>query len=95
MKRRNQKGLTLIELIVAFTVMLILSSMAVPLARSKVRATRERELVLALREMHAAIDKYKDYADLGYLGPQKLGTNNWPETLDVLVEGVKLPGPEE
>jgi len=92
--RRNQRGLTMVELIVAFTIMLVLTSMAVPLARSKVRSQRERDLKYALREMHAAIDKYKDYADLGYLGPQKQGTNNWPETLDVLVEGVKLPGPD-
>src|SRR6202035_3897845 len=92
--RRNQRGLTLVELIVAFTIMLILSTMAVPLGRSKVRVTRERELRQALKEMHQAIDKYKDYADLGYLGPQKQGTNNWPETLEVLVEGVKLPGPD-
>ena len=84
----------MVELIVAFTIMLVLTSMAVPLARSKVRSQRERDLKYALREMHAAIDKYKDYADLGYLGPQKQGTNNWPETLDVLVEGVKLPGPD-
>jgi general secretion pathway protein G len=55
---------------------------------------RERELRNDLREMRSAIDKYKDYADLGYLGPQKLGTNNWPETLEILVEGVKLPGPD-
>jgi general secretion pathway protein G len=94
MSRRNQRGLTLVELIVAFTIMLILTTMAVPLARSKVRAMRERDLRAALREMHNAIDKYKDYADKGYLGPQKLGTNNWPESLDVLVEGVKLPGPD-
>jgi general secretion pathway protein G len=94
MRRKYQKGLTLVELIVAFTIMLILTSMSVPLARSKVRTMRERELRYALREMHTAIDKYKDYADLGYLGPQKLGTNNWPETLDILVEGVKLPGPD-
>jgi general secretion pathway protein G len=94
MRRRKQRGLTLVELIVAFTIMLILTTMAVPLARSKVRTMRERELRYALREMHSAIDKYKDYADLGYLGPQKLGTNNWPESLDVLVEGVKLPGPD-
>ena len=94
MRRRNQKGLTLVELIVAFTIMLILTTMAVPMARSKVRAMRERELRNDLREMRAAIDKYKDYADLGYLGPQKLGTNNWPETLEALVEGVKLPGPD-
>jgi general secretion pathway protein G len=86
--------MTLVELVVAFTIMLILTTMAVPLARSRVRIQRQRELVNDLREMRAAIDKYKDYADLGYLGPQKLGTNNWPETLDVLVEGVKLPGPD-
>src|SRR5580700_5573844 len=70
-KRRNQRGLTLVELIVAFTIMMILSTMAVPLARSKVRVMRERDLRQALKEMHQAIDKYKDYADLGYLGPQK------------------------
>ena len=94
MRRKNHRGLTLVELIVAFTIMLILTTMAVPLARSKVRVMRERELRYDLREMRSAIDKYKDYADLGYLGPQKLGTNNWPETLDILVEGVKLPGPD-
>ena len=94
MRRRYQRGLTLVELIVAFTIMLILTMMAVPMARSKVRAMRERELRNDLREMRAAIDKYKDYADLGYLGPQKQGTNNWPETLDILVEGVKLPCPD-
>ena len=94
MKPGRQKGLTLVELIVAFTIMLILTTMAVPLARSKVRIMRERELRQDLVEMRKAIDKYKDYADLGYLGPQKQGTNNWPETLDVLVEGVKLPGPD-
>jgi general secretion pathway protein G len=89
-RRRNQRGLTLVELVVAFTIMLILSSMA----RSRVRAARQRELANDLREMRSAIDKYKDYADLGYLGPQKQGTNNWPESLDILVEGVKLPGPD-
>src|SRR5436305_4441397 len=94
MRRRKQKGMTLVELVVAFTIMMILTTMAVPLARSRVRIARQRELVTDLREMHTAIDKYKDYADLGYLGPQKLGTNNWPETLEILVEGVKLPGPD-
>jgi general secretion pathway protein G len=94
MKRRNQRGLTLVELIVAFTIMIVLTQMAVPLARTKVNAIRRRDLSVALREMRNAIDRYKDMADLGYLGPQKAGTNNWPETLEVLVEGVKLQGPE-
>jgi general secretion pathway protein G len=88
--RRNQRGLTLIELIVAFSVMLILTTMSVPLARSKVRAERERELRYALREMHLAIDKYKDYCDSGYFGPPKSGSNCYPESLEILVEGQKL-----
>src|SRR3981081_1611902 len=95
MRRKNQRGLTLIELISACAIMLILTTMAVPLARSRVRAQRERDLRLAINELHRGIDKYKDNAELGYLGPQKAGTNNYPETLDVLVEGVKLPGPND
>jgi general secretion pathway protein G len=84
-----------VELIVAFTIMLILTSMAVPLARSKVRVERERELRRALVDMRYAIDKYKDYADAGAFGPLKQGTNGYPESLEQLVEGVKLTGPKE
>ena len=91
-RRRNQSGLSLIELIVAFTIMMILTSMAVPLARSKVRSEKERELRWALREMRNAIDKYKDMADQGLLPPGKLGSEGYPESLDVLVEGVKMAG---
>jgi general secretion pathway protein G len=89
-RRKNQRGLTLVELIVAFTILLVLTSMAVPLARARVRMERERELRYCLREMQSAIDKYKDYCDAGYFGPPKLGTNCYPETLDILVEGQKL-----
>jgi len=80
---------------VAFTIMLILTAMSVPLARSKVRAERERELRRALVDMRYAIDKYKDYADAGAFGPLKQGTNGYPESLEQLVEGVKLAGPKE
>jgi general secretion pathway protein G len=90
MRRKNQRGLTLVELIVAFTVMLVLTTMAVPLARSKVRAERERDLKNAVTEMRHAIDKYKDICDAGYLGPAKQGTDCYPESLEQLVEGVKL-----
>jgi general secretion pathway protein G len=86
--------LTLIELIVAFTIMLILTAMAVPMARNKVRAEHERELRYAQREVRQAIDKYKDNCDQGYLGPHKMDANCYPETLEMLVEGVKLPGPD-
>jgi general secretion pathway protein G len=90
MSRGNEKGLTLIELIVAFTILLVLTSMAVPLARSKVRAERERDLRFALREIHSAIDKYKDNCDAGYFGPPKAGSDCYPETLEILVEGQKM-----
>lgn len=89
MRRQGQRGLTLIELIVAFTILMLLTSMAVPLARYKVRRDKERELRYALREIRTAIDKYKDAADQNKF-QVKVGTEGFPETLEVLVEGVKM-----
>jgi general secretion pathway protein G len=91
-RRRKQSGLTLVELIVAFTILFLLTSMAVPLARSKVRRERERELRYSLREIRTAIDKYKDYSDSNLIPPGKVGSEGYPESLDQLVEGVKLNG---
>jgi general secretion pathway protein G len=90
MRRRGQKGLTLVELIVAFTIMLILTAMAVPLAQARIRAERRRALMHDLDDMRHAIDKFKDYCDQNVFGPPKMGTNCWPESLDQLVEGVKI-----
>jgi len=88
--RRNQRGLTLVELIVAFSIMLILTAMAVPLARARVRSERERALRHSLDEIRHAIDKYKDLADANVFGPIKQGTDGYPESLQVLVDGVKV-----
>ena len=90
MRSGRKSGFTLVELVVAFTILLVLTCMSVPLARAKVRVERERALRHALDEMRNAIDKYKDYCDATFLGPPKAGTNCWPESLDKLVEGVKL-----
>jgi len=87
--RRGQRGLTLVELIVAFTILSLLTAMSVPLVRYKVRRDRERDLLYALREIHNAIDAYKDAANQGKF-QIKLGTEGYPETLEQLVEGVKL-----
>jgi general secretion pathway protein G len=89
--RKTQAGMTLVELIVAFTIMALLTSMAVPLARYKVRRDKEKELHFALREIRKAIDDYKDAA-LGGKFQVKLGTEGYPETLEQLVEGVTLSG---
>ena len=69
MRRQRQRGMTLVELIVAFTILIVLSTMAVPLARYKVRRDKERDLLYALREIHTAIDKFKDDMDAGKIGP--------------------------
>src|SRR5512147_1444174 len=84
--------MTLVELIVSFTILALLTTMAVPLARYRVRRDRERELRYALREMRTAIDRYKDLADRGQLGTLSVDSDGYPETLDMLVEGVKPSG---
>src|ERR1035441_3281792 len=89
MRRAGKRGFTLVELVVSFTIMMILSVMAVPLARVKVRTQKELELKYALRDMRQAIDKYKDACDLGTFGAIKQGSFCYPESLDILVEGVK------
>ncbi len=92
MRWGNERGLTLVELIVSFTIMALLTAMAVPVARYKVRRDRERELRYALREMRTAIDKYKDLADQNKLGILSVDSDGYPETLEMLVDGVKLSG---
>jgi general secretion pathway protein G len=86
--------MTLVELIVAFTIMALLTTMAVPLARYKVRRDRERELRYALREMRTAIDKYKDMADAGQIAATEttVDSDGYPTSLEALVDGVKLAG---
>ena len=92
MRRRRQRGLTLVELIVAFTIMMVLTSMAVPLARYKVQRDKERDLERALTDIRRAIDKFKDDMDAQKIGPAKLDSDNYPESLQQLVDGIKATG---
>src|SRR5437868_7782131 len=94
-RRNSRSGMTLVELIVAFTILLVLTTMAVPLARGNVRRHKERDLREALKEIHKAIDKYKDMADANQIGPQDKGgpdSFNYPKSLEILVEGAKGAG---
>jgi general secretion pathway protein G len=84
--------MTLVELIVSFTILMILSTMAVPLARYQVQRNKERDLQRALDDIHKAIDKFKDDMDAGKIGPPKIDSDNYPESLEQLVEGVKATG---
>jgi len=91
LKRTSQSGLTLIELIVAITIMSILAVAALPMARLTVRREKERELRRDLWDMRDAIDRYKDAADRG-LFQIKLGTEGYPPDLETLVKGVDIGG---
>ena len=88
-RKRGERGLTLVELIVAFTILAMLTSMSLPLTRYKVKRDRERELRYSLREIRKAIDDYNDAALSGKI-QVKLGTEGYPESLEQLVEGVNM-----
>ena len=85
-----REGYTFIELIIVTTIVLILASAILPLARVTAQRTREAELRRALREMRTAIDKYKDAADTGQIGSLevKVGSEGYPPDLQTLVDGV-------
>ncbi len=88
---RSERGLSLVELIVAFTILLILTTAALPLARVKVKRERERELRYALRQMRDAVDRYKDAADRGLIQVE-VGSEGYPPDLETLVNGVDMVG---
>ena len=89
-RRKTQAGLTLVELIVAFSILMILTMMAVPMARYQVRRQREKQLLAGLDEMRKAIDKYKDMCDAGKVQPAGPDAYCYPPSLESLVDGVKL-----
>src|SRR5712692_10746545 len=90
-KMRNTRGFTLIELIVATTILLILTGMAIPMARVAIKREKERELRHDLWEMRDAIDRYKDTADRGAF-QIKAGSEGYPPDLETLVKGVDVGG---
>lgn len=82
-------GMTLLELIIACSILLVLSSMALPVFRYTVMRQKETELRYDLRTMKDAIDRYKDLADQHKFRTE-VGSENYPPDLDTLVKGVQL-----
>jgi general secretion pathway protein G len=86
----SARGYTFVELVVVSTIILILASAVVPLAKVTAQRQREADLRRALREVRTAIDRYKDAADLGQISPLELepGAEGYPPYLATLVDGV-------
>jgi general secretion pathway protein G len=85
------RGFTLIELIVATAILVILTGMALPLARVTIKREREHELRRDLWEVRDAIDRSKDAADRGAF-QTKVGTEGYPPDLETLVNGLDVGG---
>ena len=89
--RPRSRGVTLIELIIAITILMILTGAAVPIARMQVKRERETELRRDLWGMRDAIDHYKDLADRNAF-QIKVGSEGYPPDLETLVKGVDSQG---
>jgi general secretion pathway protein G len=88
---RAGRGFTLVELIAAMTILLLLTSVALPIARVQIQRSHETELRRALRQIRDAVDRYKDFSDRGMI-PTQADTFGYPPDLQTLVDGVPLKG---
>jgi general secretion pathway protein G len=102
----REAGVTLLELLVTLTIVMVLASVALPLSRVSTKRTHEVELRQYLRNMRAAIDTFKmEWNRDGdvLLGPlcvkNKLSCKDvssrygYPKSLEMLL-GVKLTSEE-
>jgi general secretion pathway protein G len=90
-KVKRGRGFTILELIVAATILAILTLMTLPLVQITIKRDKEKELRQALWEMRDAIDRYKDAAEMGKF-QTKVDSMNYPPDLDTLVKGVEAQG---
>jgi len=87
-------GFTLLELIISCSILIVLATVAMPLARVSIKRRKESDLRYDLRQMRDAIDRYKDASDKNLI-KVAAGTEGYPPDLDTLVKGVKLTSAQE
>lgn len=102
----DERGVTLLELLVTVSIILVLASVAMPLTKFTGKRAQELELRQKLREMRTALDEFRlDWARDGEVltGPfcvkHKIackghtGVSGYPKTLETLL-GIELTGAE-
>jgi len=92
--RAAADGMTLLELLIACSILLVLATVAMPLARVSITRRKETDLRYDLRQMRDAIDRYKDASDKNLI-KVAAGTEGYPPDLDTLVKGVKLTSAQD
>ena len=90
-RKSSSAGMTLLELLIACSILAILASAALPTVRYTIVRPKEAQLRRELRQMRDAIDRYKDYADR-HLVRSAYGSEGYPPDLETLVKGVEYAG---
>lgn len=88
--RRDQCGLTLLELLITLAILAVLASAVLPMAEVTIKRSKEIELRNALRTIRTAIDEYK--ADYDKAVTEKkinaaLDETGYPKELEDLAKG--------
>ena len=91
-RRNDQIGVTLVELLVTIAVMSILAGALIPITKFAVKRQKELELRRDLRTMRQAIDLYKKFCDTGVIQKSGVDSECYPPDLDTLVDGVEKTG---
>ncbi len=91
-RRGGARGLSLLEVVVTISILALLATLILPVAKTTLRRGKEIELRRALRQMREAIDQFKKFSDAGLLQVQCLQCFGYPKDLDMLVEGVPQVG---
>jgi general secretion pathway protein G len=84
--RADRRGFTLVEMLVTLTVLAILASAIVPIAKTAIQREKELELRRDLRQLREAIDAYKKLADEKKMESEEDG-EGYPPDLETLVKG--------
>ncbi len=92
-RRGREEGFTLIELVIAAGILAVLALAIIPVAKVSSVRVKEIELRRNLRTVRMAIDAYREAAEVGEIDGDFVEPDheNYPPTLESLVEGV--PGP--
>jgi len=88
MQRRRGRGFTFIEMLATLAIIAVLTSICLPLAELSAQRQKEADLRVALHQIRAALDAYKQAGDEGKI-LRKADESGYPKTLQVLVDGVE------
>jgi general secretion pathway protein G len=87
--RQRKKGFTLVEMLVTLTILAILASAIMPIAKTAVKREKEIELRRNLRHLREALDAYKKLADEKTIEAEE-DSEGYPPDLETLVKGVEV-----